>query len=104
MKKYEVNRSLYQDKFCTWLRAIGFDGIYGHHEHFKYNKRLSGYKIGSIIVRPFNWSYDITRPNFENTETGFKMWWYKYPLRSAQSNIKVINKAHFLKLIGAKGF
>jgi len=42
--------------------------------------------------RPYYWGDDEEKmdlPNFEHKPSGFKLWWYKYPLRGNYCNMKI---------------
>lgn len=41
-------------------------------------------------LRHYNWDNELDEsPNFYHKQSGYKLWWYKYPLRSAVANMKI---------------
>jgi len=77
-----VNRE-WQHDFCAALVDMGFDyyGDYGHGDW--------GFENDTFIMRPYYWGdneYISELPNFEHKTTGFKLGWYKYPLRASYMN------------------
>ena len=43
----------------------------------------------TFIIRNY-WNHEEDNlPNFEHKASGFKLWWYKYPLRSCESNMEI---------------
>ena len=41
-------------------------------------------------LRHYNWDDERdTEPNFYHKPSGYKLWWYKYPLRAAEANMKI---------------
>lgn len=95
-----VNRTRLSAPFLMLLDALGYDEM--RHEEVRRN---------GFIVRPFNWgdctgdhdgdgyaagcTCPVCRPNFEHTPSGFKLWWYKYPLRAAESNAELTREMVF---------
>ena len=76
-------RSDYQDAFCEFLFANGFDG-YG----FKGDSGAC-FENDTFAVRPYYWGEDeniAALPNFTYKPTGLEIKWYKYPMRDAYSN------------------
>ena len=49
----------------------------------------ANYENDTFIIRHYDWDGDDGRPNFEHKPSGFKLWWYKYPLRSPEVNINI---------------
>jgi hypothetical protein len=83
---YEVDRS-YQSMFCDAIRLLGCDG-YGSH----IDSVTGEYENDVFAIRPYYWGDDESRqelPNFEYKTTGFKLNWYKYPLRCSYMNQEV---------------
>tara|TARA_Y100000034_G_scaffold70314_1_gene84831 strand:- start:1284 stop:1529 length:246 start_codon:yes stop_codon:yes gene_type:complete len=62
-----------------------------------FNKKVKGYIYGDYIIRPYNGSNDL--PNFEHIPSGFKMSWYKYPLRAAEAN-QDLSFVEFMRVLG----
>lgn len=54
------------------------------------------YENDTFIYRPYDWNFegeDSERPaNLEHKASGFKLWWYKYPLRSPEVNMMITSK------------
>ena len=52
-----------------------------------------GYENDTFQISPYDWNYDgddsERAPNFWHKPSGFKLWWYKYPLRSAEANMEI---------------
>ena len=107
MISINVDRDL-QNQFVEFLNSMGFlahefGGL--HTDRNKLDQSWvavnGGHSNGIFIVRPYSWGEcscdDFGRwpncdcsaswPNFEHLPSGFKMAWYKYPLRGAESNI-----------------
>ena len=58
---------------------------------------VNGYVCGNVIIRPYSDSSDL--PNFEHVPSGFKMSWYKYPLRAADAN-RDLTFIEFMNILG----
>jgi hypothetical protein len=96
--KYIVDRS-FQDIFCNTLTVLGFT-IYASPDDgnsIVINKKVNGYICGDYIIRPYSDYSDL--PNFEHVPSGFKMSWYKYPLRSAEAN-QDLSFVEFMRVLG----
>lgn len=75
---YPVERGEWEIEFRSFLKACGFNEIYG-----------SIYENSVFSLRPYYWGDDerIARlPNFVFKPTDYKLRWYKYPLRGATAN------------------
>lgn len=92
---FPVPREPYQKMFNEFLTRNGFD-MYGYIE----SRELEKYSIEDgrcfgndvFIIRPYYWGDDdsiFDLPNFEYKPTGFKLSWYKYPMRDSHSNMKI---------------
>ena len=80
-------REEYQDVFCEFLHANGFD-MYGYKEGYKSRE----YDNGTFVIRPYYWGEDeeiAALPNFEFRPAGLQIKWYKYPMRDAYSNLDI---------------
>ena len=80
-------RDQYQDAFCEFLFANGFDG-YGYKEGHKSRE----FENETFVIRPYYWGEDddiAALPNFEFKPTGLQIKWYKYPMRDAYSNMDI---------------
>ena len=42
-------------------------------------------------ISPYKWYVNI-EPNFIHKPSGFKLWWYKYPLRSPEVNFDITHE------------
>lgn len=84
---HEVDRSL-QPLFHELLEFAGYDGR-GYPE--------GDWQSKAFRVQPYVWDCECPNgafvkgcpclyPNFEHVKSGFKLDWYKYPLRSSKSN------------------
>lgn len=90
----------WQNRFCIMLENIDCDmyGFYNGYNHELANDR-GGITTDKFIVRPYYWGDDEDQedlPNFEYKD--IKIWWYKYPLRSATIN-KNVSKMKFKKMM-----
>lgn len=89
---YGVDRR-HQDLFCVVFEMAEIDS-YGYYEGKNGAKRNDegGFENDVFLTRPYDWSWDsgddeqYPLPNFEYKPTGYKLWWYKYPLRAAEAN------------------
>ena len=78
-------REDYQEAFCKFLDSVGGD-MYGFLDVCDEN---GWYDDDVFTVRPYYWGEDedmIDLPNFVYKPTGLEIFWYKYPMRSAESN------------------
>jgi hypothetical protein len=93
-----VNRD-WQKEFCRALIDMGFDS-YGMCDNGDW-----GFENDVFIMRPYYWGdseYISELPNFEHKRTGFKLAWYKYPLRSSYMNKDVSKEQLFWMLNDCK--
>lgn len=75
-KYYEFERQVNQDLFRYILGDFYYDLDYGNFEN------------DTFIIRFYDWDNN-DKPNFEHKASGFKMYWYKYPLRSPEVNMNI---------------
>ncbi len=55
-------------------------------EHLEYENDV-------FVIRPYDWNEPKNPlPNFEHKPSGFKLWWYKYPLRSPEVNFDITHE------------
>lgn len=96
-EKHSIDRDLFQDLFCKWLAANGFDS-YVNPQSSKCPiecKEENGdhyYENDVFVLRPYYWGLDESiseKPNFVYKPTGLQLSWYKYPMRDAYSNIEL---------------
>lgn len=40
-------------------------------------------------LRHYDWNESNEEPNFYHKPSGYKLWWYKYPLRGAEANMEI---------------
>lgn len=88
--EYPVARARYQDDFVGIIEALGLDGYGFCGENDPRKNEFDGITTDTFIVRPYYWGDDeeiAKLPNFEYLPKGFKLCWYKYPLRDSYSNI-----------------
>lgn len=79
--KYAMPRGEYQDVFCKFLAANGFDG-YG----FREGSGDETFENETFSIRPYYWGDDeavAALPNFTYKPKGIQISWYKYPLRDS---------------------
>ncbi len=82
-----VPREDYQDAFCEFLYANGWDG----HAIRTDDLVPDPYEFenDTFVVRAYYWGEDeaiAELPNFVYKPTGLEISWYKYPMRDAYSN------------------
>lgn len=92
-KKFEVPRGEFQEFFVEWLFDNGFDG-YGYIEDSdnKNKTERGGFENSIFIINPYYWGDDeniMLEPNFVFKPLGLEIRWYKYPMRSAYSNMEI---------------
>lgn len=86
--EHPIDRGL-QDEFCAFLDRAGL-GYY-------WSCGVAKWQSSQFVVRPYYWgdctcdegascSCECSLPNFEHPDSGFKLQWYKYPLRDSYSN------------------
>lgn len=76
-----IDRQVFQDLYWHILSKIDKD--------FEPDREFEN---DTFIIRPYYWGDDekiACLPNFEHKPSGFKMTWYKYPLRDAYTNIEL---------------
>jgi hypothetical protein len=90
-----LDRSELQQTFCDMLEDAGVD-IYGYAQTFNpedHNLVAEGWpktawQVDEFIIMPHHWddTQGADRPNFTDTKTDTKIWWYKYALRDPSAN------------------
>lgn len=56
-----------------------------------------------FVIRPYDWNEpEEPLPNFEHKPSGFKLWWYKYPMRSAECNMEITHEQFFDILVDCR--
>lgn len=93
--KEEEIRSGVRHKWCEHF-GLSFPEGCAVHCTCDYQKRWEDF----LIKHRHSHDCRIMMPNFENTETGLNLKWYKYPLRDSYSNIEIRDINHFQKLVG----
>ena len=93
LKKFELNRREIQDLFVEWLYVNNFDeyGFYRNLKHKNVTDR-GGFENETFLINPYYWGEDEEiqdEPNFVFKPLGIEIEWYKYPMRSAYSNVKI---------------
>ena len=91
-------REEYQDAFCDFLHANGWDShaIRGDGFEAQYE-----YENAVFIIRAYYWGEDEEKaalPNFVYKPTGLEIRWYKYPMRDAYSN-QDVGVEDFVKML-----
>jgi hypothetical protein len=70
----EIDRMLWQPLFYKlFLDRVGLNDY-------------SSYENEVFVLRCYSWDEEDDRPNFEHKLSGYKIAWYKYPMRSAYHN------------------
>lgn len=86
--EYPVERGEWQDRFAEFLDNIGCDR-YGYFGIIPNANERGGITTDKFIIRPYYWGEsdaEAEKPNFEYLPNGYKLDWYKYPLRDAYAN------------------
>lgn len=80
MEKINFERQVNEDLFyCIFDKKRYFDDVV-----------YTDFENETFILRPYDWNEpDDPKPNFEHKPSGFKLWWYKYPLRSPKVNCNI---------------
>lgn len=93
MNKYEFERLVNE---CIWrdeLSRIKELGELGY-DYFEND---------CFVIRPYDRNEpEEPLPNFEHKPSGFKLWWYKYPMRSAECNMEITHKQFFDILVDCR--
>ena len=87
---YPVDRGKYQDLFSEFLTTADFNeyGFYNGSDKNHITAR-GGDENDTFVINPYYWGdhdEEAEKPNFIYKPTGFKIKWYKYPLRDSYSN------------------
>lgn len=85
---YPVAREKWEDRFVEFLDNIECDS-YGYLDVIHNVNERGGITTDKFIIRPYYWGesdVEAEKPNFEYLPTGYKLDWYKYPLRDAYAN------------------
>lgn len=83
MKRYDVPRYINQELFNNILLDIVED---------EFDNQCEDIINDTFELRHYDWDADDwpnEKPNFYHKPSGYKLWWYKYPLRSAEANMKI---------------
>lgn len=79
--RYNVPRYINQELFNNILLDIVKD---------EFDNQYKDIINDTFELRHYDWDAEgYTKPNFYHKPSGYKLWWYKYPLRGAESNMKV---------------
>lgn len=94
MRKYHLDRAALQNVFCEGLERAGYD-IYGYAQTFDApvpeGFPTSASKVDGFCVLPYVWDIPKNQewlrnaPNFIDTATNTRIWWYKYALRDGEA-------------------
>ena len=80
MKKFDFERQVNQDLFYHIFNKKRYIDDIGY----------SDFENETFVIRPYDWiNPNNPKPNFEHKPSGFKLWWYKYPLRSPEVNFNI---------------
>ena len=79
---YIINRKVWQ---LLWDSTLGEAGFGYHGDHFENN---------TFEYIPYSWNEDVwdNKYNFWHKPSGFKLSWYKYALRGAESNLNITDE------------
>lgn len=84
MKVIDFERQVNQDLYYCILEK-GFDSKTDI-EHLEFENN-------TFKITPYDWSEPKNpEPNFIHKPSGFKLWWYKYPLRSPEVNFNITHE------------
>lgn len=86
-----------EEPFFAFLQAIGLDGRglpdpKARRHPFHDADLTAQIRTPRFVVRSYDWGEggpDEGLPNFEALQEGLRIWWYKYPFRSATSSLPV---------------
>lgn len=90
MEKYiEFKREVNQELFFAILEDI-----------YKYIENNFSFENDIFYMQMYNWEEkeEYEKPNFWHKPSNFKIWWYKYPMRSAECNMNITNE-QFLAIL-----
>lgn len=80
------------EKYCEFERQVNQDLFYYILGDFYKNLEGDSFENDTFIIRYYDWVNDNEKPNFEHKASGFKMYWYKYPLRSPEVNMNITHE------------
>lgn len=84
MKLINFERQVNQDLYYAILEK-GF-GSKTDIEHMDFENEV-------FKISPYDWNEpENPKPNFIHKPSGFKLWWYKYPLRSPEVNFNITHE------------
>lgn len=82
MKKVDFERQVNEDLYYYILEK-GFEEVTSDLE----------FENDTFKITPYDWNEPKNpEPNFIHKPTGFKLWWYKYPLRSPEVNFNITHE------------
>lgn len=86
--KYEFERKVNQVLWCSVFDNQWYDEI-----------ESIGYENNTFEIKPYNWNDDEENDwHFWHKPSGFKLQWYKYPLRSPMVNMEITHE-QFLDIL-----
>lgn len=89
--KYEFERDVNQ---VLWYSVFDEDG------EFSYGINGNNFENDTFKIKSYNWNdEDDNDYHFWHKPSGLKIYWYKYPLRSAMCNMPVITHEQFLTIL-----
>ena len=87
-KIFGFQREVNQELFYEVLREV--------YEYVEDNFKSEN---DTFYMQMYNWENEEDEtPNFYHKPSGFKLWWYKYPMRSAKCNMKITHE-QFLEIL-----
>lgn len=77
MEKFEFDRHINQELFYYILGSV-------------YEELEFSFENDTFYMQEYNWEDEEGEtPNFIHKPSGFKLWWYKYPMRATESNMQI---------------
>ncbi len=85
---FVFEREVNQELFYEVLRDL-----------YLYVEKNFCYENDIFYMQMYNWAdEEDERPNFYHKPSGFKLWWYKYPMRATECNFKITHE-QFLAIL-----
>lgn len=81
--------AVHEDTGCSHIFSREVNQVLWNNYMFDVGVEV-GYENDTFAIKPYDWSdEDDNDWNFWHKPSGFKLSWYKYPLRSARSNVTI---------------
>lgn len=91
-KLFEFEREVNQELFFQVLGDV-YEYV---GEHFSFENEI-------FYMQTYNWGDEEDEtPNFYHKPSGFKLWWYKYPMRATECNMEITHKEFLAVLYDCK--